>query len=58
MAREDLYPLDVDRAFANFEEIKPYITTWWTSGGQSAQLLYDGEVEVSCCSSACWQFSM
>ncbi|WP_235976018.1 ABC transporter substrate-binding protein [Vreelandella sedimenti] len=46
VAREDLYPLDVDRAFAKLEEIKPHITTWWTSGGQSAQLLYDGEVDM------------
>lgn len=43
---DELYPLDVDRAFAKLEEIKPHITTWWTSGGQSAQLLYDGEVDL------------
>lgn len=43
---ENLYPLDVDRAFRKLAEIKPYITTWWTSGGQSAQLLYDGEVDM------------
>ncbi len=43
---DELYPLDVDRAFAKLEEIKPYITTWWTSGGQSAQLLFDGEVDM------------
>lgn len=43
---ENLYPLDVDRAFKKLKEIKPYITTWWTSGGQSAQLLHDGEVDM------------
>lgn len=43
---EELYPLDVDRAFEKLEEIKPHIATWWTSGGQSAQLLYDGEVDM------------
>ncbi|WP_249977739.1 ABC transporter substrate-binding protein [Vreelandella olivaria] len=46
VAPEALYPLDVDRAFNKLEEIKPHITTWWTSGGQSAQLLYDGEVDM------------
>ncbi|TCK02277.1 ABC transporter substrate-binding protein [Marinobacterium mangrovicola] len=46
VAQDELYPLDVDRAFAKLEEIKPHITTWWTSGGQSAQLLFDGEVDM------------
>jgi putative spermidine/putrescine transport system substrate-binding protein len=44
--REKLYPLDVDRAFKKLDEIKPHITVWWTSGGQSAQLLHDGEVDM------------
>lgn len=44
--REQLYPLDVDRAFAKLEEIKPDIGTWWTSGAQSAQLLRDREVDM------------
>jgi putative spermidine/putrescine transport system substrate-binding protein len=44
--RDKLYPLDVDRAFRKLEEIKPHITVWWTSGGQSAQLLNDGEVDM------------
>lgn len=43
---DKLYPLDVDRAFKKLEEIKPHITTWWTSGGQSAQLISDGEVDM------------
>lgn len=43
---DKLYPLDVDRAFKKLEEIKPHITVWWTSGGQSAQLLSDGEVDM------------
>ncbi|ALN73475.1 ABC transporter substrate-binding protein [Aureimonas sp. AU20] len=45
--RDKLYPLDVDRAFKKLEEIKPHITVWWTSGGQSAQLLADGEVDMA-----------
>lgn len=44
--RDKLYPLDVDRAFKKLEQIKPDITVWWTSGGQSAQLLHDGEVDM------------
>jgi len=44
--RDKLYPLDVDRAFKKLEQIKPDIAVWWTSGGQSAQLLHDGEVDM------------
>jgi putative spermidine/putrescine transport system substrate-binding protein len=43
---DKLYPLDVDRAFEKLEEIKPHITTWWSSGAQSAQLMKDGEVDM------------
>ncbi|SIO57064.1 putative spermidine/putrescine transport system substrate-binding protein [Paraburkholderia phenazinium] len=46
VARDKLYPLDVDRAFKKLQQIKPDITVWWTSGGQSAQLLHDGEVDM------------
>jgi putative spermidine/putrescine transport system substrate-binding protein len=46
VAPDKIYPIDVDRAFKKLEEIKPHITVWWTSGGQSAQLLSDGEVDM------------
>ncbi|MBT9386305.1 ABC transporter substrate-binding protein [Pseudooceanicola sp. CBS1P-1] len=40
---EDMYPLDVDRAFAKLE---PYLKDiiFWESGAQSQQLLREGEV--------------
>ncbi|GLU29723.1 ABC transporter substrate-binding protein [Brucella sp. NBRC 12950] len=44
---DKLYPLDVDRAFKKLEKIKPFVTVWWTSGAQSAQLLADGEVDMT-----------
>lgn len=34
----------VDRAFAKLDEIKPHITTWWTSSQQPVQYLASGEV--------------
>jgi len=46
VAPDKLYPLDVDRAFKKLEQLKPHIATWWTSGGQSAQLISDGEVDM------------
>ncbi len=44
--RDKLYPLDVDRAYKRLAQIKPDIAVWWSSGGQSAQLLNDGEVDM------------
>ncbi|SEP30089.1 putative spermidine/putrescine transport system substrate-binding protein [Methylobacterium sp. ap11] len=46
VAPDKLYPLDVDRAFRKLEEIKPHISVWWTSGGQSALLIQGGEVDM------------
>ncbi|MEO3432830.1 ABC transporter substrate-binding protein [Inquilinus sp. CAU 1745] len=43
---KELYPLDVDRAFAKLDQIKPEIAVWWTSGAQSTQLLQSGEVDL------------
>ena len=34
----------VDRAFKKLDEIKPYITTWWTAGAQPVQMLANGDV--------------
>ena len=44
--REKLYPLDLDRAFAKLDEIKPHIKVWWREGSQSQQLIRDGEVDM------------
>ncbi|WP_417250677.1 ABC transporter substrate-binding protein [Celeribacter sp.] len=46
VAMEDLYPLDIERAFAKLDEIKDHITVWWTAGAQSEQLLRDGEIDM------------
>lgn len=46
VAPEDLYPLDVDRALAKIEELKPHILTHWGSAAESQQLLRDREVSM------------
>lgn len=46
VAPDEIYPLDLDRAFAKMEEIRDHIDVWWTSGAQSAQLIADGEVDM------------
>lgn len=45
VAPEDLYPLDLDRAFAKLDTIKDQIV-WWDSGARSQQLLASGEVTM------------
>ena len=47
VAKDEVYPIDMDRAFAKLDEIKPHISVWWTSGAQSAQLIQDGEVDMT-----------
>ena len=44
VAKEDLFPIDVERAFAKLDEIKPSIDVWWTTGDQSQQIFRDEEV--------------
>ncbi|PWJ79732.1 putative spermidine/putrescine transport system substrate-binding protein [Pseudaminobacter salicylatoxidans] len=46
VAVKDLYPLDIDRAFASLDRIKDHIRVWWTAGAQSTQILRDGEVDL------------
>lgn len=44
---DKVFPLDLDRAFASLEKIKPHINVWWDSGGQAMQLVKDGEVDMA-----------
>lgn len=41
-----LYPLNVDKAFANLDAIKPKVDVWWNSGAQVEQMLKSGEVDM------------
>ncbi len=43
---DELYPLDVERAFAKLESLKDNVSVWWSSGAQSAQILQDGEADM------------
>jgi putative spermidine/putrescine transport system substrate-binding protein len=40
---DKLYPLDIPRALKSLSKIKSSISTYWTSGAQSAQLMADKE---------------
>lgn len=45
--KENLYPLDVDRAFRSLDKIRSAVGVWWTTGSQPPQLLADGEVKFA-----------
>lgn len=47
VAISDLYPLDVDRAFAKLTELRPHITNWYSGAAQVVQLLSSGEVVLA-----------
>ena len=42
---DQLYPIDLDRAFRSLDRIKGSVSVWWTTGAQPAQLLLDNEVQ-------------
>jgi putative spermidine/putrescine transport system substrate-binding protein len=43
---EQVYPCDLDKAFASLDRIKPDVAVWWTSGAQIEQMLTSGEVDM------------
>jgi putative spermidine/putrescine transport system substrate-binding protein len=47
VAPKDLYPLDVDRAFAMMDKIRSEVAVWWTAGAQNTQILQSGEVDMA-----------
>lgn len=46
VALEDIYPLDMDRAFDKLKEIKPHILKFWTSAAESEQLASSGQADL------------
>jgi putative spermidine/putrescine transport system substrate-binding protein len=44
--KDKLYPLDVDRALKSLAKVKDGVY-WWERGAQVAQILIDGEVEIT-----------
>ena len=48
VAEDDLYPLDVDRAFDKLEEIEDHLF-YWGSGSESQQALASGEISMCMC---------
>lgn len=44
---DKLFPLDLDRAFAKLDAIKPHISVWWKTGAQSQQVMRQGDAVMS-----------
>lgn len=44
---DQMYPLDVDRAFKSLDKIKPHISLWWRRGQEPVQALVQREVDLS-----------
>jgi putative spermidine/putrescine transport system substrate-binding protein len=44
---DQLYPLDIDRAFKSLAKIKPSVAQWWASGSQPGQMLVGKQVSAA-----------
>ena len=47
VAKDKLYPIDIDRAFRSLDRIRPHVAKFWTTGAMAPQMLTDGEVAVA-----------
>ncbi len=47
VAREDLFPMDLDRAYKKLDEIRPHVAVWWKTGNQVQQIMRDKEVVMA-----------
>ena len=44
---DQVYPIDMDRAFAKVADIKPHVRRWWVAGADAPQSLVDGETDIA-----------
>lgn len=43
---DQIYPIDVERAFRSLERIRPHVVKWWRVGSEGQQLFRDRQVEI------------
>ena len=43
----ELYPIDVERAWKSIAKLKPYISKWYKSHAEAVQMLLNGEVDIA-----------
>jgi putative spermidine/putrescine transport system substrate-binding protein len=44
---DEVYPVDIDRAYEMFSLLKPHVPKFWEAGAQPAQMLTDNEVVMA-----------
>ncbi|MBN8873977.1 MAG: ABC transporter substrate-binding protein [Rhodospirillales bacterium] len=47
VSADKVYPIDVDKAFAALDKVKPSIVKWWDTGAVPVQMLTDKEVVMT-----------
>ncbi len=47
MAPDQVYPIDIDKAFASYDKVKSSVVKWWETGAVPVQLLTDKEVVLT-----------
>lgn len=47
VSKDNLYPLDVERAFKKLDQIKSHVRVWWSEGTQAVQLLQTKSVALT-----------
>lgn len=47
VAPNDIYPIDLDRAFASLDKIKSKVVKWWDTEAMPIQMLVDKEVDLA-----------
>jgi putative spermidine/putrescine transport system substrate-binding protein len=46
VAMDELYPLDIERALASLDRIKPFMFLWWEQGAQPTQMITSGDIDM------------
>lgn len=44
---DQLFPMDLDRAYKKLDEIRPHVAVWWKTGDQVQQIMRTGEVVMT-----------
>lgn len=47
VSRDDVYPIDIDRAYDSLARIKEHVVRWWDAGAMPAQMLADEEAVMA-----------
>jgi putative spermidine/putrescine transport system substrate-binding protein len=46
-SKDDLYPIDIDAAYASLDNVKEHVVRWWDAGAIPAQMLTDKEAVLA-----------